>query len=117
MTKAIYLASPYTTDNYWDREERWDRVCEAAAKLMIEGHIVFSPVAHSHPIAQYLPENLVTDHDFWMKQDIEILLHCSELVVLKLDGWEQSKGVAREIQEALDHGIPVRYMEQVVSDD
>ena len=110
MTKTIYLASPYSHDDASVREERFECACIAAAGLMQRGHIVFSPVAHSHAVAKFLPHKLWLDHDFWMKQDMEILLNCTELVVLMIEGWEDSKGVKREIEEALAHNIPVTYL-------
>jgi hypothetical protein len=78
---------------------------------MLNGHVVFSPIAHSHRISDFLPEGRRLDHEFWMEQDLRILGSCGLLVVLMLDGWSVSRGVAREIAHAREHGIPIIYQE------
>lgn len=108
----IYLASPYSHPDLTVIERRFHAACRAAAHLMREGNCVFSPVAHSHPISDHIPEARLS-HEFWLKQDFEILRHADMLMVLKLDGWEQSYGVGKEIEFALTIGIPVAYQEEV----
>lgn len=107
-----YLASPYTPHKGESVEERCRAAKIAAAKLMQAGHAVFSPIAHSHYIADHLPAHLRVDHDFWMAQDLPVLRACTRLVVLRLPGWERSRGVAREIEEAAKLGIPVEYIDE-----
>ena len=103
----IYLASPYTHPDPAVREQRFEAACRAAAALTRAGHIVFSPVAHSHPIAQY---GLPTDWGYWERTDRAFLERCDLLVVLMLDGWRESRGVAEEIGLAHGLGLPVRYL-------
>lgn len=107
-----YLASPYTPTGEGDSvEERVTLSCRAAAVLMGAGHKVFAPIPHSHAIAEHLDEKHRFDHEFWMLQDLEILRHCGLLVVLKLHGWEKSRGVTREIELAKAVNIPIIFME------
>ncbi|MCP4786572.1 MAG: DUF1937 family protein [Fuerstiella sp.] len=47
----IYLASPYSHSDANIREKRFRDVCRTAARLMRNGDVVFSPIAHGHPIA------------------------------------------------------------------
>ncbi len=111
MHKGLhYLASPYSSPDATTRHLRFIAACRAAAKLMQQGVVVFCPIAHSHPIGETM-NGKALDHGFWMAQDLPILAKCSRLVVLKLDGWGQSRGVHEEIGYALAHGIPVEYME------
>lgn len=110
MTFA-YLASPYTHPDPHVMHLRYHAACKAAAALMAQGKVVFSPIAHSHPICDHLPDDKRTDFDFWMAQDLPVLRAADELVVLKLPGWGMSRGVHREIQEATDMGKPVTYLE------
>ena len=102
-----YLASPYTHPDTAVREQRFRAVCKKAAELMARGSVVFSPIAHSHPIDVEFdkPES----GEFWKKQDAPYLEFCTELIVFMLDGWEQSKGLAHEIEVAQQRGIPVIY--------
>lgn len=104
----IYLASPYTHDDPAERVKRYEAACKCAARLMHEGVPVFSPIAHSHAIEQHFakPEGF----NFWMQQDIPILVCASKMIVLMLDGWQASKGVTRELEVARTFCIPVEYV-------
>ena len=106
--RLIYLASPYSHPDPWVREERYQAVLFAAAKLMNAGEIVFCPIAHSHAIGKQLGR--IVDHDFWLRQDQAILEHASKMVVLTLAGWNLSKGVAAEMRFAEERGIPIQYL-------
>jgi hypothetical protein len=103
----IYLASPYSHPDPTVREQRFRAACLAAAQLVSAGHIVFSPIAHGHPIALC---GLPTDWRFWEPFDRHLLARCDEVVVLMLDGWETSVGVREEIRIARELGKPVRYL-------
>jgi hypothetical protein len=112
MKGIVYLASPYSHPEAGVRGARYDIACAHAAQLMAAGECVFSPIAHSHPIAEYLDDRLVCDFDFWMAEDLPILAACSVLKVLCIDGWKESRGVQREIEFARERGIPVEYIER-----
>lgn len=103
----IYLASPYTHDDPKVRAERWIAVCKECARLMSRGIKVFSPIAHTHPIAL---QGLRGDWDFWKSYDSQFLEWCSELWVLMLEGWEDSVGIKEEIELAKCMGKPIQYV-------
>jgi nucleoside 2-deoxyribosyltransferase len=106
----IYLASPYSHLDPAVREQRFRAACQAAVALLHAGRVVFSPIAHSHPLAQHgLPGNW----QFWERYDRAFLERCDEVVVLMLDGWEESVGVQAEIRTAREFGKPVRYLAPV----
>lgn len=103
----IYLASPYSDPNPNVRRRRFQLACEHAAFLMRDHNLhVFSPIAHSHPIAEF---GLPSDWGFWQEYDKKFIAMCERMFVLKLHGWEQSKGVDAEISIALHLGIPVEF--------
>lgn len=102
-----YLASPYTHDDPEVMEQRFQDVCKVAAELMREGRHVFSPIAHSHPIAQ--AGKLPVDWEFWKGYCIAMLSACSDVTVLMLNGWEDSKGIEAETQIAKELGLPIYY--------
>lgn len=104
----VYLATPYSHPSASVRENRFNIACEVAAWVMSQGHTVFCPIAHSHPIAEYLAPELLLDHEFWMRQDLPLLAKADELWVYPCDADEVSKGVAREVAEAESLGIPIR---------
>ena len=104
----IYLASPYTHPDPAVRELRFQAACAATAALIHAGHAVYSPVVHSHPLTAY---GLPSEWAFWGRTDLPHLEICEELVVLTLDGWEESTGVQAEMRHARVLGKPVRYLE------
>ncbi len=111
MSKRIYLASPYTDKSEIVMADRFEAACKKAAELMLEGFIVFSPIAHSHSIALHMPEDKICDFDFWMEQDLDyIKLWADELYVLCLPGWASSRGVLREIKLAMNHNKNVHFL-------
>lgn len=100
----IYLALPYTGRE----QESFKEANQTAADLMSQGHIVFSPISHTHPIAVQC--GLPGHWEFWRQFDIAFIEWCDELYVLCSEGWERSKGVKAEIDIALALGRRVRYL-------
>lgn len=95
----IYLAIPYSGMG----EKSFKISNEVSAELMNKGHIVFSPISHSHPIA--ISHNLPTDWEFWKKFDESFIEWCDELwvIIVGENGHElcnKSKGVTEEIKIA-----------------
>ncbi len=107
--KLWYLASPYSHKDAWVRELRFRAVARIAGRLRAEhGLATFCPISHSHPISKEIL-GLVdpTDHDFWLSWDEPFERLCDELLVAKLPGWEESRGVNREIVQFDKVGKPV----------
>lgn len=108
--KLTYLCSPYSNPNPIIREVRFQKVCKIASDLMRGGMFIYSPIAaHTHPIA--LAGDLPIGFDFWEQYDRTMISMCFLLLVVKMEGWEQSKGVTAEIKIANELGIPVEYLE------
>ncbi len=108
QVKYIYLASPYSHADPTVREARYVAACKKAAQYAVKGLAVFAPIVHSHPLTPYMDEKLCMDFDLWMKLDLPLLKDAAELHVLCIDGWRTSKGVTREIEYAVNCGIPWR---------
>jgi hypothetical protein len=107
--RYTYLACPYSHPDFAVREQRYRDVTECAARLMVSDDlVVYSPISHSHPIAPFMP---VQPHGFWMRQCMPFLSHADELLVLRLPGWDKSRGVKEEIMIANLLGIPVNYID------
>ena len=103
--RLVYLAVPYSSPDPAVREHRFHLVNQAAAALMRQGIHVFSPISHTHPI---LTEGeLPTGFDYWEEYDRAMLGACCALVVLAIEGWNRSVGVAREIEIAKEMGLPI----------
>ena len=105
----IYLATPYSDPDPAVMESRFDTACRVAGALMAKGHLVFSPIAHTHPIAVRC--ELRREWEFWQRYDYAMLMAADRLLVVKMPGWEQSKGVTAEIRIAREMAIPVEYLE------
>ena len=103
-----YLACPYHHDNPFIKQERFLQSCIVAAKLIDQGRIIFSPISHSHPISQFTKEN---NHELWLRQDTPFLWVADRLLVLKLDGWRESRGVAFEVSHFKTNGKPIEWLE------
>lgn len=107
MRKLTYLACPYQHTDKQIMRERFDAVNRAAAQLMREGMYIFSPISHTHPIAEC--GDLPRGWDYWEAYDRALLSCCSRLIVLQLPGWEQSVGVRAEIAIAKELGLDIEY--------
>ena len=105
----IYLASPYSHISEDVRQQRFEAACVAAGKLILDGHIVFSPIAHSHNI--HAVGGLPGSWDFWKNIDISFIKWADQVNVLMLQGWEDSQGVWAEIDIAKTMDKPVYYIE------
>jgi hypothetical protein len=105
----IYLASPYSHMDRTVEALRFGEVCRIAGVLMSRGLIVFSPIAHTHPIAERC--DLPRGWDYWKHFDEEFIDASEKVIVAMMPGWEQSKGIAGEIRIAKEKGIPVEYLD------
>lgn len=103
----IYLASPYAHSDSHVREWRFREACRAAAALLRAGITVFSPIAHSHPIACF---GMPMSWEFWSQVDREYLARCDVVAVLTLTGWRESVGVQAEIRFARELNLPVVFV-------
>ena len=104
-----YLASPYSKFPK-GRAVAHFLACREAGRLIAAGVPVFSPIAHSHPIAEFSGID-PNDHDIWLPADKPMMDAAGGLIVLKLEGWFNSKGVEYEMAEFRARGLPVVYME------
>ena len=103
-----YLASPYSHEYPALRQWRFEQACRASAYLMRRGLMIFSPIAHTHPIA--LAGDLPKGWGFWQPYDHLMMDACRGIVVLMLDGWRESKGVRAEIEYMSRRGIAAEYL-------
>lgn len=97
----VYIAIPYT----FNPSLSFEIANKVSAEFMKNGHVVFSPISHSHPIADYLPQELRTDSNWWMNQDIPFVEWADEIILVCIGEMgheliERSKGVQMEITRA-----------------
>jgi hypothetical protein len=52
-----------------------------------------------------------TNWEFWKTFCLAFLEHADELLVYKMPGWDMSKGLAAEIEFAIERNISIRWVE------
>lgn len=103
----IYLASPYSHDSARIMEERYRNAAAFTSRMMRAGHVIFSPIVYGHQLAE--AQSLPTDAQWWKEFNETIIRACSDMWVLRLAGWEYSKGVQMEIALANELNMPLYY--------
>lgn len=113
MTRRIvYVAGPYTHADPLIRVERFTKLTQVAADLVKQGCIVYSPITHTHPLDLcFVRDGVELSSDFWVDFDETFMAVCTEMLVVKLPGWDKSSGVRREMAYFQRHGLPVNFLE------
>jgi len=107
-----YLATPYSRYFDGDLERAFVDASKLAAKLLLAGVKVYSPIAHTHPLA--IHGNLdPLDHSIWLPFDEAMMDAAHILIVAHMDGWQESKGVAHEIEFFEKRGKPIYDLDPV----
>lgn len=104
----IYLASPYAHPFKSVMQWRYDRMVKYVTTQFYYGCCVYSPIVHNHPTA--VTGILPRTWEFWSKIDLDMLRRADALHVIRLNGWQKSKGVQAEIEFARQAGIPIIYV-------
>lgn len=104
-----YVATPYSKYAA-GIDEAFKDACRATAILIGRGLNVYSPIAHTHPIALYGGIDPL-DHTIWMALDHHMMKAADGCIVLMMPGWKESKGVQIEIDTFKQMGKPIRWFE------
>lgn len=106
-----YLASPYSKYpiEMGGLEGAFQEICRASAWLLKQGVRVFSPIAHSHPIAYHGGID-PADHDLWLHADKPLMDGACGLIVAMMPTWTESYGIGVEIQQFHRDGKPIHYL-------
>lgn len=104
----VYVAAPYTHLSKRIMSLRETMITATVGYLIDNGMHAYSPITES---AQYQKNaGLDGTWDFWGTRDTDILRRMDELLVLMLPGWEDSVGVAAEVEIAKRLGMKISYM-------
>lgn len=104
-----YVATPFTLHPRGHNAAYLDALI-AEAWFRNRGFRAYVPIARTHGVSDHIgipPE----DHDFWMSVDTPFMDRAAGLVVVKIPGWDSSKGVAFEIKVFTMQQKPVVYLE------
>ena len=103
-----YLASPYSHPEASVCERRYLATMRCVRWLVERGDWTFSPLLHCHEMAHRF--HLPTDHIYWSSFNRAMLLPSTRLLILTLDGWKDSKGIADETIIAHETGKPINFI-------
>jgi len=104
----VYLASPYSHPDPFVREDRYLRAAQATTHLLKKGEWVYSPIVHCHELAKIA--DLPKDFTFWQNYNMAMLIRADKLLILRIEGYDQSVGIAAELSFATLKKIPVEYL-------
>ena len=109
MSKLVYIASPYSNPDDRVRHENYLIVTKIAADLVSRGHVAISPITYGHMLLEHA--SMPTDWEFWENFCITLLRKCEKMIVCNsMVGWNNSRGVAAEIEFAKQNGIEIEYL-------
>ena len=110
----IYLASPYSHPDPLIVRTRYLLTAQCTANLILKGQFVWSPIVHSHAIAER--HDLPTDAAWWAEWSKDFIRRCDGILVLKIPGWEESKGVIEECRIARELNLPRGFVNEYGED-
>ncbi len=107
----IFLASPYSSTVPNIEYDRYELALGCTAALIDKFQLpVFSPIVHCHGMA--IEYTLPKDAKFWRKYNTAFLRKADSIYILKIDGWEESKGVQAEIKLAHQLSLPLHFVDE-----
>lgn len=105
----VYLATPYSKYEP-GIEQAFVDASALSARMMSAGVKVYSPIAHTHPLA--IHGNLDPyDHTIWLPFDQAMMDASAACVVATMPGWQESFGIQHEIKWFGDAGRPIFYVD------
>ena len=104
----IYLACPYSHKADIMQRIRFNQINQIAMFLIEKGFVVFSPISHSHPLSLFGDDNSC-DYNLWLRQDKVFITLSKILIVAKMPGWKESKGLKGELVRARMRGLEIQY--------
>lgn len=109
--KLVYLGTPYTKYPH-GIDAAFEDACELSGRLLERGVKVYSPIAHTHPIAIHAGLDPL-DHKIWLPFDAAMMEAADAMCIGGLDTWRESYGVKHEVGAFLGAGKPIYYLDPV----
>lgn len=105
--QLAYLACPYSSKDKTVQRFRFNLVSQLACDFITQGIYVFAASTHNTAIEEFGAVESRFEH--WKNFNHTMIEHCDQLIVIRIDGWETSKGVSDQIKFAQLKGIPIEY--------
>lgn len=103
-----YIASPYTHPDSTVRAARYEQALTFLAWALNNGIWSYCPIVQCHALC--VKHKMPYEFNFWRDYNKVMLTAAAHVIVLQLDGWQQSKGVGGEIEFAKGLDKPISYM-------
>jgi len=97
--RIVYVAGKFTGPTAWAIEQNIRAAEDLAMQVILCGAMPLCPHANTRYAHGSAPE------DFFYEGTLELLRRCD--AVIRVAGWEDSKGARREVAEAEARGMPV----------
>lgn len=107
--ELIYVGTPYTKYP-GGIEKAFVDACKLTARLLTAGVNVYSPIAHTHPLAIYGDLDPL-DHKIWLPFDSAMMAKADAMIVAMMEGWETSYGVRHEMETFAANGKQIFFLE------
>lgn len=107
--ELVYVGTPYTRYPK-GIEMAFIDACKLTARLLKEGIKVYSPIAHTHPVAIHGKIDPL-DLNTWLPFDAAIMAKADAMIVAQMESWDRSTGVAHEIAVFKAAGKPIFYLD------
>ena len=103
-----FVSSPYNHNSVSVRSAHFEDVCKVCAHFAAELRmIVYSPIVHWHPIAAIY--DLPKGHEYWKEADETMLSKAREMIIIHMEGTEESAGIENETRFCNQNNIPIRH--------
>jgi hypothetical protein len=108
MSELIYLASPYSNPDPRIEQKRYRDALSFTGTALRAGRNIFSPIAYGHQFQ--INGYMQGDAASWQAFNQSMMEACTLFWVLKLPGWEESKGVIAELDWAIKNEKFIEYI-------
>lgn len=105
----LYVGTPYSKYP-GSIEAAFKDACFLTGRLLTAGLRVYSPIAHTHPVAIHGGLDPM-DHSIWLPFDAAMMAKADAMLVAMMATWESSFGIRHEIQVFIEAGKPVYFLD------
>ena len=116
----FYLSHPFNGTEA-EKTHRATIAAEVTLQFIQQGIAVFSPIVHNHAMFSVPKNKALVDtlpaYERWDMIrffDLTMLDKAHGMILLKLEGWQNSTGVQAELEYCREHNIPVY---EIVADE